>query len=170
MNRAVFLCVLSCVIFATSSAPTLADTIVKPNTFTAGTPANADEVNANFDTVYDQVNKVGAAINVDQPTGNIGIGKTPTTSKLDVNGVIVALGFIGPVDWSSLINVPQTLATLICADREIARFNTSTTLWQCQPNDADTLGGLPASEFAPGEHLHDASDVTGVIHTFRGGT
>jgi len=95
--------------FATASA----DTIVKPNTFTAGTPADADQVNANFDTVYDQVNKVGAAINVDQPTGNVGIGMAPTANKLDVNGAVSATSFSGDgtgitgvtasgVDWANV--------------------------------------------------------------------
>ncbi len=70
-----------------------ADTITKPHTFTAGNPAVASDVNDNFDTVYDQVNKMGASIDVDLGTGNVGVGTVaPATSKLDVAGEISVNG------------------------------------------------------------------------------
>lgn len=61
-----------------------ADQIVKPHTFLAGKPAQAEQVNADFDVVYGQVNKVGAGITVEQATGNVGIGTVTPTAKLDV--------------------------------------------------------------------------------------
>ncbi len=42
-----------------------ADSITKPNTFTSGTTIKSSDVNANFDTVYDQVNKIGSVLNID---------------------------------------------------------------------------------------------------------
>ena len=41
------------------------DTISKPYTFSNGTIAEAGQVNDNFDTVYNQVNKIGGTITVD---------------------------------------------------------------------------------------------------------
>ncbi len=61
-----------------------ADTITKPHTFTAGQPALASEANANFDTIYNQVNKVGSAITVDDVTGNVGIGTASPGSDLHI--------------------------------------------------------------------------------------
>lgn len=64
-----------------------AEQISKPHTFTSGTPANADQVNANFDTVYDQVNAIGGAITVDK-NNQVGIGTATPAEKLDVAGRI----------------------------------------------------------------------------------
>jgi hypothetical protein len=61
-----------------------AETITKPHTFVDGTPAVASEVNANFDTVYNQVNKVGSIITVDAINGRIGIGTESPSSPLEV--------------------------------------------------------------------------------------
>ncbi len=36
------------------------DSVKKPHTFSAGTEASASEVNANFDVLYDQINKIGS--------------------------------------------------------------------------------------------------------------
>jgi len=72
-----------------------ADTIVKPHDFKAGTPADADQVNANFDTLYDQVNKVGAAVNVDG-ANNIGIGTVTPAAKLDVKASTIPIDSYGP--------------------------------------------------------------------------
>jgi len=75
-----------------------AEQIVKPHTFSAGTPANAEQVNADFDMVYGQVNKVGAAISVQDQIqvdtvgsailvdggGNVGIGTAVPAGELHV--------------------------------------------------------------------------------------
>jgi hypothetical protein len=42
--------------------------VVKPYTFTSGTPAKAAEVNANFDTLYQQINVLKAIVCTDHPT------------------------------------------------------------------------------------------------------
>jgi len=52
----------------------MADSITKPFTFVPGTQAKASEVNANFDALYNQVNKMGSAITVDFNSGKVGIG------------------------------------------------------------------------------------------------
>ena len=67
-------------------ASTQAETITKPHTFTDGTPAQASEVNANFDTVYDQVNKVGTEVHIDSTNHRVGIGTTNPGSKLTIVG------------------------------------------------------------------------------------
>ncbi len=72
------------ILFSASSV--MADSITKPYTFSASTPASASEVNANFDTVYDQVNKIGAVINVDSANERIGIGTTNPEAKLEIAG------------------------------------------------------------------------------------
>ena len=73
--------------------------ISKPHTFSAGTPASAEQVNADFDTVYGQVNKVGAAITVQEQIqvdnvgsailvdagGNVGIGTATPAGELHVS-------------------------------------------------------------------------------------
>jgi len=63
-----------------------AETITKPNTFEDGTPALASEVNANFDTVYDQVNKVGTEVHIDSANHRVGIGTTSPGAKLTTAG------------------------------------------------------------------------------------
>ena len=65
-----------------------ADSISKPHAFTAGEPAKAAEVNANFDTVYDQVNKLGSLVNVDSANQRVGIGTASPGEKLTVNGTV----------------------------------------------------------------------------------
>ena len=67
-------------------ALTHAETITKPHTFTDGTPAMATEVNANFDTVYNQVNKVGAEIHIDSTNHRVGIGTMNPGAKLTIAG------------------------------------------------------------------------------------
>ena len=80
----------------------MADSIQKPYTFSNGTKADASEVNANFDTVYNQVNKIGQAINIDN-FNNVGIGTTTPDEKLEVNGTVKATAFEG--DGSALTGI-----------------------------------------------------------------
>ncbi|HIJ85801.1 MAG TPA: hypothetical protein HPQ00_16570 [Magnetococcales bacterium] len=51
-----------------------ADSITKPNTFTPGTAISSSSVNANFDTVYGQVNKIGSVISTDQVNNRLVVG------------------------------------------------------------------------------------------------
>jgi len=122
-----------------------ADTIVKPNTFSAGTPANADQVNANFDTVYDQVNKVGAAINVDQPTGNVGIGTVPGSSKLEANDNLP-----GPV-----LNVVNNGNSNVTPDTSQAIRGTNTV-----SGNLGSLGSMSSGVF--GKSIGTSSAVSGL--------
>lgn len=71
-----------------------AEQIVKPHTFTAGTPASATEVNNNFDTLFNQSNKVGSEVNIDSLNGRVGIGTAAPGAKLDVQGS-VKIGYAG---------------------------------------------------------------------------
>jgi hypothetical protein len=66
----------------------MADSITKPYTFSDGTPASGPEVNADFDTVYDQINKMGSMITVDNINGRVGIGTETPTDTLNVTGGI----------------------------------------------------------------------------------
>ena len=85
MKKTIPLSVAGCVLLSFGLAQ--AEQIVKPHSFTNGTPALAEEVNADFDTVYGQVNKVGAAITVDG-INNVGIGTTTPAKALQVIGDI----------------------------------------------------------------------------------
>jgi hypothetical protein len=74
---------LTVAMFFTFSA--WADTITKPYTFSNGETADAEEVNENFDTLYDQVNKMGGGITVDS-SGHVGIGTTNPLTNMHVVG------------------------------------------------------------------------------------
>ena len=65
---------LACLI---SQAAQAAD-ITVPNTFSAGTPAKAEEVNQNFNTVYDAVNGINAKL-----TDNITNNNISPTAQID---------------------------------------------------------------------------------------
>lgn len=80
----VFICGVIGLIFCGSSV--MADTITKPYTFASGTTASAVEVNANFDTVFDQVNKIGSVITTDSTNGRLGIMNENPVYTLDVKG------------------------------------------------------------------------------------
>ncbi len=75
--------------------PSYAEEITKPHTFTPGTSAKASEVNENFDAIYDQVNKVGGAVSVDD-SGNVDIGATSPDASLQIKGTTRAFG-----EWES---------------------------------------------------------------------
>ena len=88
-------------------ASTQAETITKPHTFTDGTPALASEVNANFDTVYDQVNKVGTEVHIDSTNHRVGIGTQNPGAKLTVagEGELIANAVVAYGDTSDVIPV-----------------------------------------------------------------
>lgn len=54
----------------------MSENITKPHTFTSGTAAKADEVNTNFDVLYNQVNKNTESITRASAIlgGNVGFG------------------------------------------------------------------------------------------------
>ncbi|MBF0153358.1 MAG: tail fiber domain-containing protein [Magnetococcales bacterium] len=62
----------------------LADSITKPNTFSAGDTIKSADVNANFDTVYGQVNRIGGIINTDAANKRIGINISSPQAALQV--------------------------------------------------------------------------------------
>lgn len=78
-----------------------ADEISKPHEFAEGEAARASEVNANFDVIYYKVNELGEVIDIEN--GNVGIGNTNPTEKLDVAGKVKAVSFEG--DGRDLTNV-----------------------------------------------------------------
>jgi len=76
----------------------VADNAVLPNTFTAGTPAVADEVNANFQMLRDAVNN--------KPDASLGYSATPTVRGVTITNVKLNGGaIIAPVAPGSTINV-----------------------------------------------------------------
>lgn len=79
-------------VFVMVSPSLWADEISKPHTFVPGTTAKASEVNANFDTVYNQVNKIGSQINIDSANSRVGIGTTSPSGTLHVDGGTAAAG------------------------------------------------------------------------------
>ena len=79
---------LACALALLICSSAAAGQISKPHTFSPGTPAKAEEVNADFDALYDQVNTIGSQVTVDQAGGRVGIGTASPDDKLDVNGTI----------------------------------------------------------------------------------
>ncbi len=53
------------------------DTVTKPHTFSAGMPASAEEVNDNFDILYDKINALSAEVAALKSGGNSGSGLPP---------------------------------------------------------------------------------------------
>ena len=51
-----------------------AEEISVPYPFSAGATIKSSEMNANFDTVYDQVNKIGTVVSVDSAGGKVHVG------------------------------------------------------------------------------------------------
>lgn len=96
-----------------------AELINKPHTFAAGNPAKADEVNANFDTVYDQVNKVGAALTVDG-ANNVGIGIAAPAARLEV--VSQPVDFYSPWAGYNLGAIPCEHCVDTCNGDPVSEF------------------------------------------------
>ncbi|MCP4345593.1 MAG: tail fiber domain-containing protein [Desulfobacterales bacterium] len=90
------------ILFSASSV--MADSITKPYTFSAGTSASSSEVNANFDTVYEQVNKIGGVINIDSEKQRVGIGTDNPDEALAVDGSILLTGslIVEKLSWIAL--------------------------------------------------------------------
>ncbi|MBF0440076.1 MAG: hypothetical protein HQL93_13290 [Magnetococcales bacterium] len=53
-----------------------AENITMPYTFTSGTPIKSSEVNNNFSTVYDQVNRLSNLLTIDQSSGKLSVAGT----------------------------------------------------------------------------------------------
>ncbi|MBF0627452.1 MAG: tail fiber domain-containing protein [Magnetococcales bacterium] len=81
MKRSLKIITLTAIIACFGSVS--ADSITKPNTFVSGGVINASEVNANFDGLYTQINKIGSAINTDTALspGRISIGGVSTSRQ-----------------------------------------------------------------------------------------
>lgn len=71
-------------VVALSIGQASAETITKPHTFSSGTTIKSSEVNANFDTVYTQVNKVGAVVNADSTNNRLGMGTTSPETQIHI--------------------------------------------------------------------------------------
>ncbi|MEO5372522.1 MAG: tail fiber domain-containing protein [Magnetococcus sp. DMHC-1] len=81
-----------------------ADSITKPHTFASGDTIKSSEVNANFDTVYGQVNKIGSVFYIDQTKKHIGIGEPPE-APLNINVAYTGPDQKGFVAYSMLGNL-----------------------------------------------------------------
>lgn len=81
-KHVLFIC-LAFILTGTASAA--AETISKPYTFSNNTTADAEEVNANFDQIYNQMNKLGSVVTISH--NNLGIGiDTPKVPLHVFNG------------------------------------------------------------------------------------
>lgn len=115
---------LSIGFLALSMGWVFADTISKPHNFVADTPASASQVNADFDVLYDQVNKIGSVVNV--VNDNVGIGTTSPIYSFhvakcdDSDGRSLAIGntavngtflYMGPRGCSGGYNVIQSITS-----------------------------------------------------------
>ncbi|MBF0439714.1 MAG: hypothetical protein HQL93_11410 [Magnetococcales bacterium] len=76
------------VILASTATLANADSIPGPTTFSSGTPIRSSEINDNFLNIYNQVNKIGSVVTVDQTNGRVGVGTTTPEQTLSVNGTI----------------------------------------------------------------------------------
>jgi hypothetical protein len=82
----VFVSVFTVMVLFSLTTQSLAFTLLeKPYTFTSGEPAYATQVNLNFDKLYNQVNLIGSAIEINKDNGNIGIGTSNPQYNLDIS-------------------------------------------------------------------------------------
>lgn len=95
-----FVSILSGLIFYGLTQTAAAQNAVLPHTFTPGTPANADEVNSNFEELEDAVNSKPDIM------ASLGYSITPTVRGVTISNVLINGGSItAPVDAGSTINV-----------------------------------------------------------------
>ncbi|MCK4709694.1 MAG: hypothetical protein KAU21_13830 [Gammaproteobacteria bacterium] len=124
----------SAVIFIMITAPLQAASLVVPNTFSAGTPAVAAEVNANFDAAKAAVDDNDARIlgnetNIVTNSDEIGLNQAGISDNaLAISANALAIGTIP--------DNTDTLADLACATDQVVRWDGST--WICSTSFSAT--------------------------------
>ena len=153
MKRINLLLGISAIIIITAGI-TYAQPVTKPHTFVSGNPANAEDVNENFDVVYDKVNQLDSKVCTEQTNKWLTVGASSFTGTVQVNvgsgenywylssGKFISL--IGVYAWPFRFYAPVSLpvGAVIQSIRMYAVDNSDTQDISCNLNIAELPDGL----------------------------
>lgn len=159
-----FLFVLGAILFSYSANAQL--TI--PNTFTAGTPAVADDVNANFDAVATAVNDLGGQTSMADvftdtlPDGTPAAGDTVGTAeltrtaqgaKLTIDTTLLDAGAAYTI-WWIIFNNPAACDPAGCGLPDLGVAEVEASVMNATGRVADANGNATFSAFLPAGFMH----------------